>query len=55
MCYVPPAHVQKECHDDIDCLLTEYVLTLQAEQAMEEAFKPCKWLIRGIAPLGSVK
>lgn len=45
MCRIPPFHVQAECNDDVECLLTEFALTLQAEAAVEKAFAPCAHMI----------
>src|SRR5688500_3306215 len=42
LCRIPAFHVQKECGADIDCLLTEFALTLQAEKAVADAMLPCK-------------
>lgn len=40
-CALPPFHVQAACGDDINCLLTEFALTLQAEQAVQVALSAC--------------
>lgn len=52
MCRLPAFHVQAECHADIDCLLAEFALTLQAERAVKEAFAPCKWIIQNVGQRG---
>lgn len=44
-CVVPAFHVQAPCAgpngDDLPCLLTEFALTLQAEQQVAQALRAC--------------
>jgi hypothetical protein len=40
-CVVPAFHEQVECADDVACLLTEFALTVQAEQAVADALSVC--------------
>lgn len=40
-CVIPAFHVQQPCADDIECLLGEFALTVQAENSVKVALKAC--------------
>lgn len=40
-CRLPGLHVQAACGDVVDCLLTEFALTLQAEHSLVVALAAC--------------
>lgn len=48
-CVLPAHHVQADCGSDIPCLLTEFALTVQADQQVDTAASACKEVVRPAA------
>lgn len=40
-CIIPSFYAQKPCHADIPCLLTQFALSLQAQDQVAAALKAC--------------
>lgn len=44
-CRLPRLHVQAACGGDVDCLLTQFALTVGAEKSLVAALAACPWVV----------